>query len=152
MPCIFELPSHAEGGVFFFGFFASLFFRCWPFAMIFLLVFVNLIKNRYDSFNCTFDFLPGAAGGVYPAIRLNVPSILFPCTNRIEWQTIISLLAASSDNCRRTLERDMPVALAISVSNPSLCSFRYSRTAFICALPYPSFRWSRYCTLTPKAM
>jgi len=25
-------------------------------------------ERHYDNFNCAFDFLPGDAGGVYPAI------------------------------------------------------------------------------------
>ena len=28
--------------------------------------------------SCAFDFLPGAAGGIYPAIRQLIPSIVFP--------------------------------------------------------------------------
>ena len=85
----------------------------------------------YDNFNCAFDFLPGAAGGIYPAILHLIPSIFLPFSNLIEWHAIISPLAASSDKWRRTLASEMPVATAISVSICSPCFFRYCRISFI---------------------
>lgn len=53
---------------------------------------------NYDNFNCDFDFLPGAAGGMKPAKRHRIPSIFLPFSKRIEWHDIISPLAASSIN------------------------------------------------------
>lgn len=40
--------------------------------------------QNYDAFNCAFDFLPGAAGGIYPDKRQLIPSIFLPFSNLIE--------------------------------------------------------------------
>jgi len=36
------------------------------------------------AFKCAFDFLPGLAGGMYPAIRQSKPSLFLPSLNRID--------------------------------------------------------------------
>jgi len=91
--------------------------------------------ENYDSFNWAFDFLPGAAGGIYPASRQRMPSIFLPFSNLIEWHVMISPLAASSDNWWRTLTSEMPVPIAISVSSRSPYFFRYCRMSFMDLLP-----------------
>lgn len=90
--------------------------------------------ESYDIFSCTFDFLPGAAGGIYPVNRQLMPSIFLPFLNLIEWHTTISPLAASSDKWRCTLVSEIPAAKAISVSSCSPCFLRYCRISFIGSL------------------
>ena len=92
--------------------------------------------ENYDKFNCDFDFLPGAAGGEYPANRHLVPSIFLPFSNLIEWQVIMSPLEASSDRQSRTLTSERPTASAISISSRSPCVLRYCRISFIGLLPH----------------
>jgi len=48
-----------------------------------------------------------------------MPSTFLPFSYRIEWHAITSPLAASSFTCRRTFDKEMPVANAISASNCS---------------------------------
>jgi len=36
------------------------------------------------AFRCAFDFLPGLAGGIYPAIRHSKPSLFLPLSKRID--------------------------------------------------------------------
>ena len=88
----------------------------------------------YDNCNCTFDFLPGAAGGINPVNRHLMPSTFLPFSNLIEWHAITSLLSASSDKWRRTLASGIPVASAISLSKRSPCILRYCRISFIGSL------------------
>jgi hypothetical protein len=76
-------------------------------------------------------FLPGAAGGIYPANRQRIPSIFLPFSNLIEWHDIISPLAASSDKWRRTLASETPIDTAISWSSRSPYFFRYSKISFM---------------------
>ena len=52
--------------------------------MIVLLKIRVKIMHAYDNFNCAFDFLPGEAGGIYPAKRHDIPSVFIPFTNLIE--------------------------------------------------------------------
>lgn len=108
--------------------------------------------KNYDKFNCDFDFLPGAAGGVYPANRHLIPSIFLPFSNLIEWQVIISPLEASSDKQSRTLTSEIPTASAISISSRSPCVLRYCRISFIGLLPHPltgllMYRYCRHWTI-----
>ena len=99
--------------------------------MIFLLVLLNRNKNRYDNVNCTLDFAPGLAGGIYPDIRQIIAVISLPFTNLVEWHSIINPLALSSAKSRCTVASGMPVSSAISLSERSPCFFRYRRISFI---------------------
>ena len=83
----------------------------------------------YDDF-WAFDFLPGDAGGMNPVNLQLIPSIFLPFSNLIERHVMISPLDASSDKYRRTLECEIPVATAISVSLRSPCLLRYCRISF----------------------